>query len=181
MTDPAPRPLRGFPLRAVVVGAVTAVVAVVAASLGVWGRYVGSLSRLEIRPHAPDLALVAAAPPAVQIHLTCALAALAIGTVLMLGVKGSTLHRVLGWAWVVAMAATAISSLFIRQLNNGSFSFIHLLAGWTLMGLPMAVYAARRHKVLQHRRAMMSMFFGGLLLAGLLAFLPGRLMWELFL
>lgn len=178
MTDTAAP--RAFPLRSVVLGAAVVLAFVAAASLGSRAQFFDSLSGLQVRPHAPDLALVAAAPLPVRIHLGTALVALAVGTILMLGVKGTTLHRTLGWTWVTAMAATAISSLFIRQLNEGGFSFIHLLAGWTLVGLPMAVYAARRHQVARHRRAMMSMFFAGLLLAGLLAFLPGRLMWELF-
>ena len=47
------------------------------------------------------------------------------------------------------------------------------------MALPMAFYAARRHKVADHRRAMTGMFVGGLLVAGSLAFLPGRMMWTM--
>jgi uncharacterized membrane protein len=86
----------------------------------------------------------------------------------------------LGWTWVVAMGATAVSSLFIRAINPGAFSLIHLLSGWTIVALPMAVYAARRHRVAAHRRAMTGMFVGGLILAGLFAFLPGRLMWAVF-
>jgi uncharacterized membrane protein len=172
---------RARPVLIIVTGVAVALAVVTAALVVGPGRgLLAVLSRLEIRPHAPDVALVAAAPPAVQVHLAAALAALTIGTVLLLGVKGTTLHRTLGWTWVIAMAATAISSLFIRELNHGAFSFIHLLAGWTLISLPMAVYAARRHKVAQHRQAMTGLFLGGLILAGLLAFLPGRLLWEMF-
>ena len=43
----------------------------------------------------------------------------------------------------------------------------------------MAVAAARRHKVRLHARLMTGLFTGGLVLAGLLAFMPGRLMWRL--
>ena len=42
----------------------------------------------------------------------------------------------------------------------------------------MAVYAARRHRVASHRRTMTGLFVGGLLVAGGLTFLPGRLMWR---
>lgn len=44
----------------------------------------------------------------------------------------------------------------------------------------MAIYAVRRGKVQAHRRAMTGMFVGGLLVAGALTFLPGRLMWAIF-
>lgn len=133
------------------------------------------------KPHAPDLSLIAAAPTVVQIHLTAALTALIIGVVLMLRVKGTTLHKLLGWTWVLAMGTTAVSSLFIRQIHPGHFSFIHLLSGWTIVGLPGAVYAIKRGKVAAHRRAMTGMFVGGLLIAGAFTFLPGRLLWTVFL
>ena len=86
-------------------------------------------------PHWPDLGLIARAAPAVQLHLATVLVALAIGIVLLLGVKGRTMHRTLGWVWVVAMMTAAVSSLFIRMLNHGSLSFIHLLSGWTIVSL----------------------------------------------
>lgn len=136
--------------------------------------------KLDFLPHAPDWRLLMTAPPVIQLHVVAAMAALAIGTVLLIGVKGTRLHRTLGWTWVAAMGATAVSSLFIRAINPGAFSLIHLLSGWTIVALPMAVYAARRHRVAAHRRAMTGMFVGGLIVAGLLTFLPGRLMWAIF-
>lgn len=135
---------------------------------------------LKSAPHLPDLSLVAAAPLKIQIHIAAALTALAIGTVLMIGVKGTRLHRTLGWTWVAAMATTAVSSLFIREMNHGAMSWIHLLSGWTIIALPMAVYAARRHNVHLHRRFMTGLFVGGLIVAGGFTFLPGRLLWRVF-
>lgn len=79
------------------------------------------------------------------------------------------------------MGSTAVSSLFIREINHGAFSFIHLLSGWTIIGLPGAVYAIKRGKVSAHRKAMTGMFVGGLLVAGVFTFLPGRLLWTVFL
>lgn len=154
---------------------------VVGGILAVW-LYFYWPHRAEIgfQPHLPDLALLARQPIQIQLHIASALTALLLGTIQLIGVKGTTAHRIIGWAWVVAMAITAVSSLFIRQINPGGFSFIHLLSGWTIIALPMAVYAARRHRVLAHRRGMTGMFVGGLIVAGLLTFLPGRLMWTLF-
>ena len=45
----------------------------------------------------------------------------------------------------------------------------------------MAIYAARRGEIAKHRGRMTGLFVGGLLIAGTLAFMPGRLMWRLFL
>ncbi|MBO9560463.1 MAG: DUF2306 domain-containing protein [Caulobacter sp.] len=134
---------------------------------------------LKGRLHTPDLGLLAAAPIQIQVHVAAVSVALTIGIVLMLGLKGTTVHRTLGWIWVVAMATAAISSLFIHRANAGSFSFLHLFAGWTLIALPMGVSAARKHNVRLHGRTMTGMFVGGLLIAGAFAFLPGRLMWQM--
>lgn len=143
----------------------------------------GRIALLGFSLRAPDFGLLAAAPTAIQIHVAAALTALAIGIVLLAGIKGTRLHRALGWTWVLAMGTTAVSSFFIHEINPGGpagLSLIHLLSGWTMVGLPMAVYAARRHRVQTHRRAMTGMFVGGLIVAGLLTFLPGRLMWAIF-
>ena len=143
----------------------------------------GRLARMGFTPHAPDWRLLLTSPPAIQIHVAAALTALVIGIVLLIGVKGNRLHRTLGWTWVLAMATTAVSSFFIHRLNPGGpggFSLIHLLSGWTVIALPMAVHAARRHRIADHRRAMTGMFVGGLIVAGAFTFLPGRLMWAIF-
>lgn len=131
-------------------------------------------------PHWPRLSLLAAASPAVQAHVAAVILALLSGVILMAGVKGTRAHRTLGWGWVVFMVVTAISSLFIRQANAGHFSWLHLFAGWTLLALPVAVTAARRHKVQLHARTMTGLFLGGLVVAGSFAFMPGRLMWSIF-
>ena len=153
----------------------------VAAALGGPKRVAEGLAHAApMHPYGPDLALIAHAAPAVQLHLAAVTAALLVGIVLLAGVKGRTLHRTLGWAWVVAMMAGASSSLFIRLVNHGSFSFIHLLSGWTIVALPMAVALARRRQARAHARMMTGLFTGGLVLAGALAFMPGRLMWDVF-
>ena len=138
-------------------------------------------SRLgDISLHAPNLALWARVPMTVHLHVYAALAALLIGTIILFRPKGRGLHKILGWSWVAAMGTTAISSLFITGLNGGDWSLIHLLSGWTIIALPMAIFAIRNRKVETHRRAMTGMFVGGLIIAGAFSFIPGRLMFETF-
>lgn len=134
-----------------------------------------------VRPHAPDWDLIAEQAPVLQLHIAAATLALVIGVVLLAGIKGNRLHRTLGWTWAAAMATVAVSSFFIRDMNDGAFSLIHLLSGWTLIVLPMGLYAARRHEVARHRGRMTGLFVGALLIAGLFTFMPGRLMWRVFL
>jgi uncharacterized membrane protein len=134
----------------------------------------------DIALRAPRFELIFQTPVMVQIHLFAAVSAFLVGAALMLGVKGNGLHRTLGWGWVALMATTAVSSLFITGINGNMWSFIHFLSGWVIIALPMAVAAARRHDVKAHRKAMMSMFLGGLVIAGAFTFIPGRLMWNVF-
>lgn len=135
------------------------------------------LQRAEFRPHAPDWALFAALPLQVQIHVTAAFTALAIGAVILARPKGRGLHKALGWSWVAAMMTTALSSLFITGLNGDFYSMVHLLSGWTLVALPLAIFAIRHRDVDAHRRVT-GLFIGGLLIAGALTFIPGRFMFE---
>ena len=132
------------------------------------------------RFRAPDWGLLAAQPLVIQLHLGAAVVALVIGAMLMLMRKGVTFHRRAGWLWVAAMSIVAGSSIFITGVNGDRWSFIHMITGWTLISLPLAVIAARRHDVKQHRRFMMGMFYGGLIIAGGLTFIPGRTMWNVF-
>jgi uncharacterized membrane protein len=153
--------------------------AVLAVSLGPFMPYiVGRLSNVSL--HAPNWALWAGVPLVVHMHVYGALTALVIGTIILLRPKGRGLHKALGWFWVIAMAIAALSSLFITGANGDHWSVIHLLSGWTIIGLPMAVWAIRNRKVKAHRRAMTGMFVGGLIVAGALTFIPGRLMFETF-
>ena len=132
------------------------------------------------RLRAPDWGLLAAQPLVIQLHLAAAVVALVIGAMLMLMRKGVIFHRRAGWLWVSAMSIVAGSSIFITGVNGDRWSFIHMITGWTLIALPLAVIAARRHDVKQHRRFMMGMFYGGLIIAGGLTFIPGRTLWNVF-
>lgn len=158
-------------------GAATALIVVVA----LWPYWPMIIHRLgEIELKAPDWEMWAAVSWIVQAHVYAALSALAIGTIILIRPKGRGLHKALGWAWVAAMAITAVSSLFIMDLNAGFFSLVHLFSGWVIIALPFAIAAIRNRRVAEHRRAMTSMFVGGLLVAGALTFIPGRIMFEMF-
>jgi uncharacterized membrane protein len=44
--------------------------------------------------------------------------------------------------------------------------------------VPIALLAARRHNVTKHRSIMISVFVGGLLVAGFFTLMPGRIMHD---
>ncbi|MFZ5751001.1 MAG: DUF2306 domain-containing protein [Pseudomonadota bacterium] len=118
-----------------------------------------------------------AAPAVVIAHAFAAIAALVLGVVQLAAPKGTVPHRVAGWLWVGLMATVAATSFFIHTICTfGPFSVIHGLSVFTLVALPGAVTHARRHEVAGHRRAMRSLFFWALIVAGLFTLWPGRLM-----
>jgi uncharacterized membrane protein len=117
------------------------------------------------------------AAPAIQIHAFAAMAAFALGLVQLAAPKGTLPHRTVGYLWVALMVVVAGTSFWIHDLRMwGPWSAIHLLSIFTLATLPFAVLHARRHRVIQHRNAMLTMFAGALVIAGLFTFLPGRIM-----
>ncbi|MGJ4916310.1 DUF2306 domain-containing protein [Bradyrhizobium sp. HKCCYLRH2060] len=118
-----------------------------------------------------------AAEPAVLLHAVAAMTAFALGLVQFAAPKGTLPHRTLGWIWVTLMAAVAASSFWVHTIRLvGPFSPIHLLSLYTLAVLPVAVWAAHRHRVGPHRRAMITLFSGALVIAGLFTLMPGRIM-----
>ena len=130
--------------------------------------------------HTPRWDLIAGASLPMRIHLATVVAALVLATVQIVGPKGVTLHRVLGWGLALLLLTTAVASLFIRNPTGGLFNPFQAFSVWTLIGVPWAVIAARRHDVRRHARLMYGFYFGALIFAGLLTFLPGRLMWWVF-
>ncbi len=163
-------------LRFIMWGAILAVL-----TLAMW-PFANDIRRVAGRAqlHAPDIGLILAEPVTVQIHIASALAAFFIGLVILFRRKGTGMHKTLGWAWVAAMATTAVSSLFITGLNGDAYSFIHLITGWVIVALPLGVRAIRNRNVNAHKRFMTGLFVGGLIVAGAFTFVPGRLMWNVF-
>lgn len=142
----------------------------------------GFLAMFSRAPHWPDLSPIAEASLAIKLHLATIAGAIILGGVLMSGIKGNRVHRVLGWTWASFMVLTAISALFIRAPtglpNIAGIGVLHIFSAVTLVLAPVGVAAARRHNVLRHARLMSGLYIGGLGVAGVFAFLPGRLMWQ---
>jgi uncharacterized membrane protein len=124
-----------------------------------------------------SLAPLLHAAPAIPLHAFAAMAAFGLGVVQFAAPKGTLPHRTLGFIWVALMLTVAVSSFWINQIRLvGPWSPIHLLSIFTLVMLPLAVWKAHRHEVAAHRRIMISLFLGALVVAGLLTLLPGRIM-----
>src|ERR1700712_3986067 len=117
------------------------------------------------------------APLAVQIHVATVVPAALIGTwQIFFSAKGAAFHRALGYLYFVLMSFTALTTLWIHQLMpNGPFfglSPIHLLIPVTLFGIYGAIRGARTHNIALHRRSMLGVYIGGILIAGGFTFVP---------
>ena len=98
-----------------------------------------------------NLAPLTHAPVAIQLHAYAAMAAFVLGVVQLAGVKGTSRHRALGYAWVALMLVVAISAFWIHEIRLwGPWSPIHLLAIFTLIMLPFGITRARAHNVRGH-------------------------------
>ncbi|MBO6506998.1 MAG: DUF2306 domain-containing protein [Roseibium sp.] len=110
-------------------------------------------------------------------HAVAALAAFVLGTVQLAAPKGTWPDKSLGYVWCGMMLWVAGSSLFIYEIRLlGPFSPIHLLSLLALFGVIGAVLEARRKDIAGHKRTMIILYSGALIVAGFFAFLPGRTM-----
>jgi uncharacterized membrane protein len=113
-------------------------------------------------------------------HALMAIGAIVCGGLQLALPKGTKLHRYLGYLWVILLAGTAISALFIHTIKMwfGLFSPIHLLVPLTLIGLWVGVRSAIKGDIKRHKRDMVSLYIFALLITGGFTFLPGRVMHQ---
>jgi uncharacterized membrane protein len=116
------------------------------------------------------------------LHLATVVPAFAIGAFQLLRRKGTPSHKLLGKIYMLLMLATGFITLSMpAQVGPrflGHFGFIHIFSFLALFNVPAAYMAARRGKIRLHRFNMISLYVGGILIAGAFAFSPGRMLHE---
>jgi uncharacterized membrane protein len=127
--------------------------------------------------------------PVVAIHVCAAVAAIAMGPVALWARRGAAaaqrprLHRAAGYSWATLMLITALSALWIvdtRPGASGGYSLIHLLVPYTLCSMGYAFWALLvRRNVAAHRAAMIRLYTGSCVVAGLFTLLPNRYLGHL--
>lgn len=130
--------------------------------------------------------------PLIAVHMTAALAAIAIGPIALWARRGHArrqphsqrprLHRAAGYAWVTLMLITALSAIFISDPavpNIAGFSAIHLLIPVVLGTLFLAFRQLLRGNVNGHRKSMLTLYISACLIAGAFTLAPGRLLGQL--
>jgi uncharacterized membrane protein len=115
-------------------------------------------------------------------HLATIVPAFLIGTFLLLRRKGTPTHKTLGRFYIPLMITTGLTTLLMpAQIGPrilGHFGFIHTFSLLALYSAPAAYLAARRGNVKAHRRNMIGLYVGGILIAGAFAFTPGRMLHD---
>ena len=116
------------------------------------------------------------------IHLATVIPAIPLGAYILWRKKGDGFHKMMGRTWGFLMIATAVSSFWIGRPGTGlagtGFSFIHIFSVITLISVPLGIWHIRKGNVKAHYRAMQGPYIG-LLIAGLFAFIPGRVLGSL--
>ena len=126
------------------------------------------------------------APWIIQVHAFGAVAAFVLGVIQFAAPKGTLPHKTTGVIWLLIIVAVTISSIFIRPaLYPGLpiekwFSPIHIFTLVTAFGVIGGVtYLVRGGPNLKkHKGPFTGIFIGGLVVAGALSFLPGRIMHQ---
>lgn len=127
----------------------------------------GMLGISEELPHLDNIAVV--------IHVTTVLPCVPLGLYLLIAPKGTAMHKQLGKLWVALMVITATATLFIY--NGTHFTWIHIFVPITYRAAWLLVAKARRGDIVGHRKEIVGLFLGALMIPGIFAFaLPGRLM-----
>ncbi len=118
------------------------------------------------------------------IHLATVVPCFLIGTLLLLIKKGTKIHRFLGKIYMILMMITAIVTLFMpaqvgpRVLSH--FGWIHSFSFLTIYTVPTAYTALQRGDIETHKRKMILLYFGAIIIAGGFTFVPGRYLHTLF-
>ena len=113
----------------------------------------------------------------IWVHFLTAVLAIVLGLINLLSKKGTFQHRIIGWFWLIIMIFVTIPSFWIREINEGEFSWIHLLTIWTIICMGIAIISIKKGNVRMHAGFMVGTMVGAVI-AGGFAMMPGRYISE---
>tara|TARA_R110001632_G_scaffold43376_6_gene110091 strand:- start:95001 stop:95390 length:390 start_codon:yes stop_codon:yes gene_type:complete len=117
-------------------------------------------------------------------HLFTVIPCFFIGTILLLIKKGTKIHIVFGRIYMILMLFTAIVTLFMPSEIGPQFlhhfGWIHLFSFLTIWTVPTAYLAIKKGNIKAHKRKMILLYFGALIISGGFTFVPRRYMYQLF-
>lgn len=115
-------------------------------------------------------------------HLVMIVPYFVIGTILLIIKKGGDIHKTMGRIYMILMLITAVITLFMPakvgpQLFD-HFGWIHSFSVLTIYTVPTAYLAIKRGDFESHKRKMIILYFGAIIIAGGFTFIPGRCLNE---
>jgi uncharacterized membrane protein len=119
-----------------------------------------------------------------QLHLATVIPSFLIGTMLLVIKKGTGIHKIFGRVYMVLMMVTALITLFMPARVGATFlnhfGWIHSFSFLTIYTVPTAYWAIKKGNVRAHKRKMILLYFGAIVIAGGFTFYPGRYLHHLF-
>ena len=114
----------------------------------------------------------------IWVHFLAAVLAIVLGLINLVSKKGTFQHRIIGWFWLIIMIFVTIPSFWIREINEGDFSWVHLLTIWTVISMGIAIISIKKGNVRTHAGFMVGTMVGAVI-AGGFAMMPGRYISEM--
>jgi len=119
-----------------------------------------------------------------QLHLATVIHSFLIGTLLLVIKKGTGIHKIFGRVYMILMMVTALITLFMPARVGATFlnhfGWIHSFSFLTIYTVPTAYWAIKKGNVRAHKRKMILLYFGAIVIAGGFTFYPGRYLHHLF-
>ena len=118
------------------------------------------------------------------VHLATVFPAFLLGTTSLFLKKGTPFHIIIGRVYMVLMLFTAFVTLFMSAKVGPTlfnhFGWIHLFSFLTIYTVPTAYLAIKNKNVKAHKRKMILLYFGAIIIAGGFTFSPGRYLHSVF-
>ena len=96
-----------------------------------------------------------------------------LGLVNLVSKKGTKRHKSIGTLWLIMMLFVTVPSFWIREINDGDFSWIHLLTIWTLISMVIMIVSIKKGYIKTHVYFVTGII-AGLIISSGFAMLPGR-------
>jgi len=118
------------------------------------------------------------------LHLATVVPVSVIGTILLIVKKGTISRKYFGRIYMILMMITAGITLFMPAKVGPTifnhFGWIHSFSFLTIYTVPTAYLAIKKGNIKAHKRKMILLYFGAIIIAGGFTFFSGRYLHTLF-
>lgn len=116
------------------------------------------------------------------IHLATMIPVALLGLYLLFTLKGTAGHKALGKIYMLLMLFSSLVSLFMPAKVGPTLLFhfgaIHLLSFIAITTIIVSFVAVKVGNIALHKRSMVGLYVGGIIVAGSFTLTPGRLLHD---